>query len=426
MTDVADLIPPAGTAAERTQAKVPAAKLHVLALAPLKERLGAKWPRLSELVHKLFETAIARAQGPGDYFAQIDELSYIAIFRGLTVAEATRVCAAIAREVCQALFGDLVEEVSVRNVVSSIVVPAGTDLPRIGRLIETMLERGGIEMVIAQSTQCTPPMPVAAVPETKLKPQLPELERIGDIQSWLSEYGLKAMFFPVWDLQRRESNSLLLTRFANGTDRLAAVGGHLFDFNDRKQVADVEIALLDAVGAYAGRLSAARKVCAVCVGVSYDTLSVFQSRIRYITALQKMRLLPSTPLVLKIEQIPEGTPAARIGELAAMLKLPNVRIILEFQSLKAIPKFDFRVNAVGIGGPFPHTADREIAIRKIRDCVEHAAAQKLFAFLNHLDNDEAVRIATECNAHFGSGTGFAGSGFSGLEEVPDFPLMLPG
>ena len=41
-----------------------AAKLHVLNLAPIKERLGEKWPKLSGLVHKLFETALREAQGP--------------------------------------------------------------------------------------------------------------------------------------------------------------------------------------------------------------------------------------------------------------------------------------------------------------------------------------------------------------------------
>ncbi len=426
MTEATDIVWPNEMAAGTMQAKVPAAKLHVLALAPLKERLGTKWPRLSELVHKLFEAAIARAQGPDDYFAQLDELSYIAIFRSLTVADATQVCATIAREVCQALFGDLAEEVSVRNVVSAVVVPAGSNRLQIGKLIEAMLERDGTETVITQSAQWAPPTPVVAVPETALKPQLPALERIREIQSWLSEFGLKAIFLPVWDLQRRESNALLLTRVADGVDQLAAVGSHLFDPSDRKLVADVEIALLDAAGAYAGRIATARKICAICVGVSYETLSAFQSRIRYITALQKLRLLRSTPLMLKIEQIPEGTPTARIGELAAMLKLPNIRLILDFQSLRAVPKFDFRINAMGLGGAFPKTTDREIAAKVVKGCVETAAAQKLFAFLNHLDNDEAVRIAIECNAHFGSGMGFSGPVFNGLEEVPNFPMKLSG
>jgi hypothetical protein len=39
-----------------------AAKLHVLNLAPIKAKLGGKWPKLSELVHKLFEKAIRDAQ----------------------------------------------------------------------------------------------------------------------------------------------------------------------------------------------------------------------------------------------------------------------------------------------------------------------------------------------------------------------------
>jgi hypothetical protein len=51
-----------------------AAKPHVLHLAPIKEKLGAKWPRLFEPVHKLFEKAIRDAQGPHGHFKQLDEL----------------------------------------------------------------------------------------------------------------------------------------------------------------------------------------------------------------------------------------------------------------------------------------------------------------------------------------------------------------
>ncbi len=425
MTDVADIARSAAGAANSTQAKVPAAKLHVLALAPLKTRLDTKWPRLSELVHKLFETAIARAQGPGDYFAKLDELSYIAIFRSLTVAEATQVCAAIAREVCQALFGDQVEEVSVRNVVSTVVVPSGSDLPRISKLIEAMLEREGTEIVFAQSTQCTPPMPVAAISETVLKPPAPELDRLADIHTMLSDFSLKASFFPVWSLQRGLSSSLFLSAVRSGPDKLASLGGLMFDEADPKIAASIEFALLDAVSAYAGRISAVEQVCALGVGVSYETLTVFQSRIRYITALQKLRLQPSTPLILKIEKIPPGTPAARLGELAAMLKLPNIHVALEFQSLRAIPKFEFRLSAMALGSPYPNSEDRETAVKFIKDTVALCARQKLLLHLSHLDSAEAVQIARRCNVRLGTGTYLSTVRFTGLEKIPNFPLALP-
>ncbi len=65
-------------------------------------------------------------------------------------------------------------------------------------------------------------------------------------------------------------------------------------------------------------------------------------------------------------------------------------------------------------------------LRTAKGYVENAAAQKLFAFVNHLDNEDAIRIAAECNVHFGTGLGFNAPIFTGLEAVPDFPLTLPG
>src|SRR4051812_27768863 len=98
-------------------AAVPAAKLHVLQLEPIKAKVGERWPRLSLLVHTLFENALKRAQGPLDHFVQVDELSYVVTFHGRSLHETTLACAAIAQEVCARLFGEGAEEVSVRSVV---------------------------------------------------------------------------------------------------------------------------------------------------------------------------------------------------------------------------------------------------------------------------------------------------------------------
>ena len=72
------------TAKQSSVSKTAAAKLHVLNLAPIKEKLNAKWPKLSELVHKLFEKSIRDAQGPRDHFIQLDELAYVVTFHGLS------------------------------------------------------------------------------------------------------------------------------------------------------------------------------------------------------------------------------------------------------------------------------------------------------------------------------------------------------
>ena len=67
---------------------LPAAKLHVLQLEPIKEKIGDRWPRMSLLVHSLFEKALRHAQGPQDHFMKVGELSYVVTFHGSTPEEA--------------------------------------------------------------------------------------------------------------------------------------------------------------------------------------------------------------------------------------------------------------------------------------------------------------------------------------------------
>lgn len=99
---------------------ISAAKIHVLNLEPIKIRLGKKWPRLSGLAHSLFEKALKRGQGPLDGFVGAGELTYIATFHGRSPDQVTLLCASIAREVCELLFGDGAGDISVRNLVGAV------------------------------------------------------------------------------------------------------------------------------------------------------------------------------------------------------------------------------------------------------------------------------------------------------------------
>ena len=111
---------------------VPAAKLHVLHLEPVKEKLGARWPRLSLLVHKLFERALEKAQGPRDHYVRDGDLSYVATFHGLSIEEASLACAAVATEVCEVLFGEEAQAISVRSIVGSVPGPVAALSPADG------------------------------------------------------------------------------------------------------------------------------------------------------------------------------------------------------------------------------------------------------------------------------------------------------
>ena len=398
--------------------------MHVLDLGPLRDRLGDRWLRLSQLVHKLFESSIARAQGPSDSCIALDELSYALVFRDMSLNDTNRVCEAIAKEVCQALFGNQIDEVSVRSVAAAIVAPGETTSLAAGRDIETRLEQCGTERIVSQSVHSGSPGPVVTVSGNRLRPSPSPLDQIKATHKMLADLGLGMGFFPIWELQRRLSSSLLLLPFLGSVDHVAVSGRTMLSSLGSKQIAEMEIALLNAVSAYAQRLTDERRICAIGTGVSYETLSGFRSRIQYITALQKLRLLPATPLLLKIQNIPVGTPAARIGEIAAMLARPNLRLTLEFQSLRAVPTFAFRLSASGLGGDFPRDVDHELAGKVIRSLADLASAQKAFVFLNRLDTNDQLALATQYRVRFGTGTALGTQFLSGLEEVPQFPLHL--
>jgi len=135
--------------AASSQEKVPAAKLHVLQLEPIKAKLGGKWEKLSALVHTLFEKSLRRAQGPQDHFLLVDEMSYVVTFHNLSLAEASLACASVAKEVCDMLFGADVDDITIRGLVG-LVPPAMLENAAAAKGIQIteFLERTGGEIIV--------------------------------------------------------------------------------------------------------------------------------------------------------------------------------------------------------------------------------------------------------------------------------------
>jgi len=402
-----------------------AAKLQVLGLAPLKQRLGPRWERLSGLVHKLFETAIARVQGPHDHCIAVDELSYVVTFRHLSMAETDLACVAIAKEVCGMLFGNQIDEISVRSLVAAICVPVDPDTTQWGKKIEAMLEESGTETVVTQSAHAGSREPVISIAGQVQKPSLPAAQAIAHARTSMDRLGLKLALFPVWELRKNTSSALMLFPWSS-VGRTPVSGRRALEGMDPSGIADIEVMLLHAAAACAMRIHEAEKICAVGVGVSYPTLSTFHTRICYVTALQKIRVPPSSPILLKIEQIPTGTPVARIAELVAMIRFPNLRLILEFQSLAAMPELEVMVGAAGYGGAMPANADADLAVFLAEKLVQRAGVQRGFAFVDRLDSLLHASAAYSAGVRFGIGSALSTWHLPGLDTVPDFPLALAG
>lgn len=400
-------------------AQVSAAKLHVLQLEPIKAKMGEKWNRLSDLVHKLFEKTLRQAQGPFDQFLLVDEMSYIVTFHHLSVEEAGLACASVAKKVCELLFGAEVDDISVRSVVGSVSPSMLKGTTAETAKIAEILERQGREIIV------TPKCLVAGPSKEVGKPQTGGPARSGDwigkAQDQLAMAGSGLGLFPIWDLKNRKSSSLYLSAVSGRDKERTSIRRAMAEAGEAQMV-EMEIALLNATAEYAHRVHAAHKVCALSVGVSYQTLSGFQSRIRYIGALKAIQTIPTCPLLLRVEQVPEGTPLNRLAEMVAMLGVVNARVAIEFRSLRFLPELDVRLGAKGLGGSL-RECDTGAAAAVVQKLARRAAEQRAFVFLQDIDTPQLLDIATQNDVRFGAGSMFGVKHCYGADEpVPDFPL----
>jgi len=394
-------------------ATLPAAKLHVLQLEPIKEKIGDRWPRMTLLVHSLFEKALRHAQGPQDHFMKAGELSYVVTFHDRTPEEAAITCTAIAREVCEHLFGEGVEIASVRSVVGEISADQiGSDC----LAVADFLEQTGQESVTTKSTAglVSEQAPIAV--DAKLPGHA-----VMEAHRFMGQIGRKLSFFPLWDVKRRASSALILSPVAITGEPHSIPGSAVAPHGPDGGLAKLELRLLRAAGEYAQRVHASQKVCAVGTGVSYDTLSSFSGRVRYITTLKEIRTTPVCPLLLKIEDIPQGVNLGRLGEIMNMVAVPNVRFMLEFS--ERIPELDFRMGAAGIGAVLPEDCQAWQAENILKSLPNRLLGQHAFGFLRGLNSPALAHLAESHNLRFGLGAALdRAHRYTGLEAVPDFPL----
>lgn len=126
--------------------------------------------------------------------------------------------------------------------------------------------------------------------------------------------GLKVGYFPVWDLAARKSASLFLSAF-NRSNETPVWVRHALKGIGEPRIAHFETSLLQAA-ANKPKWFMSRRRSAPLVWVSATRpWSGFHSRIHYIGALKAIRTLADCPLLLRIDQIPDGTPVGRLAEI---------------------------------------------------------------------------------------------------------------
>jgi len=178
-----------------SRGSIAAGKLTVFGLETIRERMGTRWDILSAQVDTLFEAAIRRFLQAGDVFFKTGELTFVLLFRDLSLQDAQLTCTAIAKDVCNRLYGEQTLAMAVRNLVGPVdreYLPAYKNI-EFG--IDEALERGGTETLICADNA---PAPVMPPPPTARGRELSFTQLPRTRVPW-SEDSLTFGYRPIWD-----------------------------------------------------------------------------------------------------------------------------------------------------------------------------------------------------------------------------------
>ena len=146
------------TPAPAPPASAPGARLSLVGLADVRERLGDRWQELSDRVHELAEVVIRRHLMRGDVFEAHGDDGYMVLFAQLSPAEAEFKCRVIAKEIAAKLLGaDLAASSTVAGAVFE-VDRAALDKPDFARAISEAVA-GGTPVIEVGGPRASTPAP---------------------------------------------------------------------------------------------------------------------------------------------------------------------------------------------------------------------------------------------------------------------------
>jgi len=312
-----------------------------------------------------------------------------------------------------------VQDIAVRSVVGEVSTSLAAGPDTRPDAISFALEKNGSKTVASVPRAPTSPR---ILPKQIIWASPPRVGWIQHCHQLGEALGIQFRFAPVWELQGGRSRLLAMTLNGKlaGRQGLAA----LIPESSLHELVEVEIPLLFMAATMAKKLNTAGEVASLMVGVSHDTISHRETRTRYMRALKDVEVPSACPLLLRIEMIPDGAILSRVAQIAATLASPNIRVVLDFQNARQLPPFDFRLPTVGVSAMLPVSCDPDQAAKVADNLVQRAADQKCVSFLHGLDTGELARIAEKAGVKFATGSALdKGAEFSGLESVPQFPLV---
>jgi hypothetical protein len=353
-----------------------ASKMTVLGLDGIRARTGGEWKKRSEKIHSYFTTLFQREMRPGDTFHRLDELSYLVIFRELSVADTQAKCLAIADTVSRRLFGEDTDAISIRSVIGAVsdrLAPENMGTPA---AIQALLEAEGTEFITtsdgveASNRTAEPKMDLPKESSVALAPQpRPMYVNVTfgpdhDASQALLENQFAFRYRPFWDAARK----VVLMYICQPVPALSK-DGHppssvygLCVSPERSEACRLDLLVLEEA---AKRVEFLRKsgyrILAACP-VHFSTIAGARSWEEYLRMMVRFPAEVVRDVVFLIVGIDSSVPGIRLVQEIPKL---SARAKLVFAALKyrdgIVRRFaNTGIHAIGVELPRPEGSDRAL------------------------------------------------------------------
>ena len=208
--------------------------------------------------------------------------------------------------------------------------------------------------------------------------------------------GLRVGFLPVFDLQRGTASTFLCTPVRDG--RQATLGG--IDPRDRPSLDE---AMLEQSLLLTREIAARRLTAAAATPVSFETLASPRSRRLYQFALRSADAAENPFLVVKIEGVPPGTPAARLAEIVATIRTDARRVFVQVPSSDARLTDGGRFGATGLFARLPEDAAPAPVAALAKALIWSAQAQRACTYVEGVDSAWALGLVRAAGVRLASG-----------------------
>ncbi|MEJ0027139.1 MAG: hypothetical protein WDN01_14010 [Rhizomicrobium sp.] len=208
--------------------------------------------------------------------------------------------------------------------------------------------------------------------------------------------GTSLGFLPVYDLRRGTASTFLCTPMS-----VAPVGQR--DGIDPRARLSLDEAMLKQCLLLTREISGRRLTAAAAAPVGFETLASSRGRRLYQLALRSADAADNPFLVVKIEDVPPGTPAARLAEIVAAVRGHARRVFVQLPDADARLREGGRLGATGLFAKFPDEAAPAAMAALSQSLIRAAQAQHACAYAQNVHSALALGIVRRAGIRLASG-----------------------